>query len=253
MFAEFVNVHREVPMEPSTLISTGVVVGVAAKQAQDFIAAVCGHPGESLGTILGKLGKRRMQNAEAVGIKSHLILLNIGVQPQEVPLNILQPILEGASLQEDSTLQDTWANLLANAADPRNQNPVMPSFHAMLKELTSREVLFLEAIYAILFQPPIPLKIAAQMIQKIYIEKLGYDQKGLALSLGVLMRNQVLTHDVVPRPLRLGDSLLRLPKGTLPKTIRVETEPFFGVTALGIAFISACRPPSPIASKPAGL
>ena len=31
--------------------------------------------------------------------KSDLILLDLGVQPGEVPLNILQPVLEGASLE----------------------------------------------------------------------------------------------------------------------------------------------------------
>jgi hypothetical protein len=131
-------------------VTTGVVLAGAlqiAKQGQEFIAAAHGHPGESIGTILGNAAQRRVHNAEAVANKAHLILLNIGETPQEVPLNVIQPLLEAASLQEDSSLQDTWANLLANSADPRQINPVSPTFAGILKELTARDVRFIDAVY----------------------------------------------------------------------------------------------------------
>jgi hypothetical protein len=44
-------------------------------------------------------------------------------------------------------MQTTWANLLANAADPRSGSLVSPSFPIILKELSSREVRFLDALY----------------------------------------------------------------------------------------------------------
>ena len=131
-------------------LTTGLVVagtlGVA-KRAEDFIAAISGHPGESLGTFLGNIANRRLKNAETVLGKSHLILLDIGVEPGEVPFNIAQPVLEAASLQESGELQDVWANLLANAADPRQISPVLPLFPSILKELSPREVKFLDALY----------------------------------------------------------------------------------------------------------
>jgi hypothetical protein len=130
-------------------VTTGVVLAGAlqiAKQAQDFIAAVAGHPGESIGTTVGNFTRRRFQNVEAVGNKAHLILLDLGVKPQEVPLTILQPLLDSASLEEDTTLQDLWANLLANAADSRNTMTFQPVFIEMLKALTAREVRFLNVL-----------------------------------------------------------------------------------------------------------
>ena len=139
--------------ESTMSIPDPVAVGVTvagtlglAKQAQDFIAAA-GRPGESLGTILGDLGRRRIEYIEAVGNKAHFILLGIGVSPGEVPLNVLHPLLESASLQEEDKLQSTWANLLATASDPRRRDPVEPSFIGMLKELSWREVRFLDCIY----------------------------------------------------------------------------------------------------------
>jgi hypothetical protein len=77
---------------------------------------------------------------------AHLILLNIGEKPREIPLNILHPALEAASLQEDTDLQEVWANFLANAGDPRQVTRVEPSFVAMLRNLSSREVRFLESL-----------------------------------------------------------------------------------------------------------
>jgi hypothetical protein len=130
-------------------VTTGVVLAGAlqiAKQAQEFIAAVAGHPGESLGTIVGNFTRRRVQNVEGVGNKAHLILLELGVEPQEIPLTILQPLLDSASLEENTTLQDLWANLLANAADSRNTISVQPVFIEMLKALSWREVRFLDVL-----------------------------------------------------------------------------------------------------------
>lgn len=131
-------------------VTTGVALAAAlqiAKQAQNFVAAAAGSPGESIGTILGNIAKRRLTNAEKVSNKAHLILLNIGQAPGEVPLNILQPALEAASVQEDRSLQEIWANLLANASDPRALIPVTAAFPTILKELGAREVSFLDKIY----------------------------------------------------------------------------------------------------------
>jgi len=131
-------------------VTTGVALAGAlqiAKQGQVFIAAAFGHPGESIGTMLGNLGRRRVQNVEAIGNKAHLILLNIGVTPQEADLNVIQPLLEGASLQENPSMQEIWANLLANATDPRKLNPVTASFPRVLQDLGPREAKLLDGVY----------------------------------------------------------------------------------------------------------
>lgn len=262
-------------------VTTGIVVAGAtqvAKQAQDFIAAVCGHPGESIGTILGNVANRRLNNVEAVISKSHLTLLNIGETPTEVPLNILYPVLEGASLQDDPDLQDTWANLLANAADPRQANPVLPSFAAMLKELTSREVRFLEALldaisggrgnrrhfwadhnaggYSVdqlmdvcsqakLFRyqgSHSRLSVAEWNANKAIITA---DNRDFAEMIDVLKRNSILDEITHPKPIDVATPLVRaMESRTNPQDINVETERFYKLSQLGTAFLNACRAPS---------
>jgi hypothetical protein len=52
----------------------------------------------------------------------------MGTTAAQTPLKIIQPILDAASLEADSDLQDIWANILANATDARNITPVGPMF-----------------------------------------------------------------------------------------------------------------------------
>jgi hypothetical protein len=248
-------------------VTVGVVIaGVnqIAKQAQDFIAAVSGHPGESLGTILGNFGKRRFDNIEAVGNKAHLTLLNIGVTPGEVPLNVLHPLLDAASVQEDPTLQDTWANLLANAADPRQINRVSASFPGILKELSGREVKFLDALY----------ENANGRLEGIFhfdsIAQIAYDiteLMDLYVSCGLAKTDSLhvvagvdgaspeqkkdreeffLMLDAIRRQDVLRDVTYSDPKGIwsdAPENTPLRTQ--FHVTTLGVAFVNACRPPKP--------
>jgi hypothetical protein len=188
-------------------VTTGLVTAGAlqiAKQAQEFIAAAAGHPGESIATILGSMANRRLKNAEAVGSKSHLILLDIGIRPREIPLDIWQPALEAASLQEDEFLQDTWANLLANAADPRQTTPVTASFTTILKDFTIREVKFLDALYDVVTTQPPPYR-DKQRITEMEFERepllTVYTQAGLS-------RRPSLTYKQIPTGRSTGQNCM---------------------------------------------
>lgn len=247
-------------------VTTGVVLASAlqiAKQGQEFIAAAVGRPGESIGTILGGLVHRRVENVEAVGNKAHLILLNIGEYPQEGPLDIIQPILEGASLQENPSMQDVWANLLANATDPRKQNPVSASFPRVLQELGSREAKFLNAVYMdsiekLAGNPPwrVPEDAAHSMetLRDIY-HKAALSMRRLAfLNVGdgsddprELQRQQGefrITIDVLERHNLIQKIVTMTGHAGFDGGTNKLSE-IFRLTAFGSAFIKACRPPSP--------
>ena len=231
-------------------VTTGVVTATAlqaAKQAQDFISAAAGRPGESLGAILGGMVHRRLENVEAVGNKAHLILLNIGVKPAEVPLNVLQPALDGASLQEDEYLRETWANLLANAADPRKQNPVSPVFSGILKELTGADVKFLDMLstrgnnFTVLFGASLSsLQFAYQKANGLPIQETGDFQ----FSIELLERNQIIAHEVNVAPVELGRAIQRVPRGSVPNELPVKANRVYRVTTLGARLIAACHPPT---------
>jgi hypothetical protein len=237
-------------------VTTGLVTAGAlqiAKQAQEFLAAICGHPDETVGTMLGNIAKRRLKNAETVVGMSHLILLNIGATPKEVPLNVLQPLLESASLQEETELQEIWANLLANAADTGQGNPVEPAFPAMLKELSLREVRFLNALFSEFDDTPRTDADIAHLLhslrdldnyaayQNILRESDGHS---FQMTMDVLERNGIVSLNTKP-PSIDGKQIREATVGRYdPAPIYLEDpDQYYSLTRLGYMFVRACRKP----------
>ena len=121
----------------------------AFKPFANLIERLFGGPVDQVGGIWeDRLKVRRQIRQVKLMQKLSAALKEAKIDAQPIPDSIWIPVLQEASLQDDETLQSQWANLLANAADPRQLNPVLPSFPAILKELTPREVKFLCALRA---------------------------------------------------------------------------------------------------------
>jgi hypothetical protein len=267
--------------DPVTGLTVAGAVGVAAKQLQDFIAAISGHPGESIGTILGGVAKRRHENAGAVGEKAYLTLLDIGVQPQAIPLPVLVPLMEGASLQEDPSIQELWANLLATAADPRHASSVVPSFPTVLRELRHIDAKWLEGLYNNT-RRIIKIQKRNPAISPNKVQEIQYDHRELLklfVALG-LARSEQLTgisvkfyeenHDNIDADMRDFDLLISVvrrlgiikmvekippqhietPDPNEPFLLDVDTRELFFFTAFGEAFMNACLPPLSLDDPP---
>jgi len=70
--------------------------------------------------------------------------------PEEVSVSTLAPWLEGASIEDNSSLHEMRESLLANAADPRdNQRETHRSFVLILRQIESPEQRVLKALYHI--------------------------------------------------------------------------------------------------------
>jgi hypothetical protein len=66
--------------------------------------------------------------------------------PKAVPIKILFPLLEGASLEENEDLHTMWAALLANAASPTKSEMVRPGFIAIMRQMAPDEAVLLKGI-----------------------------------------------------------------------------------------------------------
>jgi len=241
-------------------VTTAVITAAAYKlQSKDRILSlpVAGYPGESLGTIVGNWTKRRFDNAGSVGNKARLIMLNIGEQPKtKAPLSVLQPLVEAASLEEDDDLQDIWANLLANATDPRELITVCSMFPAILGDLRHRDVKFLDALYAdarekledhLLFKDVEQIPYSRPELMKVYVDS------GLASTniynptfeqqqnpqLRKDRENHWMTRDVI----RKHDVIREIFLSGGADGGGSELTSQFHITTLGAAFIEACRHP----------
>jgi hypothetical protein len=228
------------------------------KQAEDFLAAATGQEGKSIGTMLGNLFHRRRGNAVKVLSKAEALRIDAGIPITEILLRIVQPALDGASLEDDPDVQLKWASLLANAADPREAIPVSPMFPGILRDLGHREVKFLDALYDQCLEKASTSMLLKRVSQFIFQQDdlkdlfvaLGFskapklssptfdeqqhvffqhDQNAFYLLLDVIRNHDVIREQILPNqpqapPLSPGQHI-------------------YHFTELGAAFVLACRPP----------
>jgi hypothetical protein len=113
---------------------------------RDFFNRLLGPAADELGGILADpIRMYRFKRSVRLLEKVKRFCSETGFEPKSVPLKILLPILENASLEDDEDLRDRWANLLANATMPEGKTH--PSFVQVLEGLTSLEAKFLSAIF----------------------------------------------------------------------------------------------------------
>lgn len=139
-------------------VEIGKAVSSLSQPIQGFFGKILGPASSEAGEILADNVKFiRWKNTLKILEKAQKEMEIRGIQPKEVPLKILLPILEGASLEsEDENLQDKWANLLTSAA---SGNSSRPSYPKILSELVQSEAQILDYLYAV------ELKIAERKVE----------------------------------------------------------------------------------------
>jgi hypothetical protein len=80
----------------------------------------------------------------AIVQKTERLLLDSGLPANAVPPRLFLPIMEASSIEDNETLQEMWAGLLATAS--HETDSVSPSFIETLKQLTPDEARHLEVM-----------------------------------------------------------------------------------------------------------
>jgi hypothetical protein len=111
---------------------------------KEVVTPFCKEVGEGLGYV-GRVIK--LDLALRMAKRARKMLEDVEVEPQRVPTKLFLPIMENAGVEEDESLQERWAALLANAADPRRSSPVPVSFSTILRDLEAHEALFLDSLF----------------------------------------------------------------------------------------------------------
>jgi hypothetical protein len=246
----------------------------AIKPFANLIERLFGGPADQMGGMLEDgLKVRRMLRQIKLYRKLQKKIEDAGFDPRQIPDTIWVPSLQLASLEDDEDLQEIWANLLANAADPRADNPVTASFPVILKELTAREVKFLDTLYErTRSQPragaPVTEKqLTNEELLNVYSEaglsrqpRLAYltwgdwDKNGMelqadlddfALMMDLLKRNRLLDEAVYTEPINVRNIMNSMGPNlsNMPSEVTIETKTTYSFTQLGASFVSACRPP----------
>jgi hypothetical protein len=147
---------------------------------------------------------------------------------------MLLPIIENASLEGDEDLLTRWANLLVNASRADEHCPVLPSFFAILPQLTRRHLAFMEVLV-----DDARARCGAGLpdTRDITAVDLG-SQDDLRLR----YQRRYAEHG---EPTFLIDDLVRL-RLLAVDLMTLRTVKRYHVSALGYGFVNACRRPGPL-------
>ncbi|MBM3089269.1 DUF4393 domain-containing protein [Ensifer sp. T173] len=120
---------------------------VAERAMNTTFDGVAGVVGDVFGGLLGdgiKQWRTRRLVTTLVKTKDHLESAGIPIEnAKALPMGELYAIFEGASKQEDPTLTEMWAALLANAMNPNDPTPLDPAFPKLLERMSGLDALIL--------------------------------------------------------------------------------------------------------------
>lgn len=122
----------------------------AAKVLSEVVGQMLGQPAiaisDGLAHPIREFFKKRQERAERIVLDAARIVSGHKKQLQAVPGRILLPILEHGSVEDDPGLRQVWSRLLASAAMPNPDVPVLTAYAKILAELSPLEVKILRYI-----------------------------------------------------------------------------------------------------------
>jgi hypothetical protein len=211
-----------------------VAAEAGMKPFADLVQKMFGGAVEQIGGMwTDAIATRRLLRREKLLRKVAEKSAEAGFDPTTVPDKIWMPIVQGALVEEEESLQDIWANLLANAANPRQDTEVHPAFARILEELAPEDALFLNNFYD---------SLAKNSRSMDRFELWHPNGKSIQKSLDVLLRNGLFVK---------GEMYLHNTDGDGNRHKRKEDEWVlkrgdYELTDLGELFVLACRAPKPV-------
>lgn len=172
----------------------------------------------------------RFKNQINIILKAKKFLEEKKIEPIKVLPKTLVSILENGSLEEGDTIQDKWAALLANAADPGKRYSVKPSFAEILKELSPLEVVLLDKMFDEVNQNKNPNKVEIffdkeKICQTFQVQKEQFD----------VIADNLFRLNLCQPPASFGGVKI----GEYP--VQLRTYKVIGFMQLGYEFVGVCR------------
>jgi hypothetical protein len=246
------GVKSKLNMDPNELIKhapellKGGVALAGALKLTDVIKAMLGPAtAEIAERFRDEVRRYRYGRQLDCLMKAEKMAKDAGFTPKAVPIKLLFPLLEGASLEENEDLHTMWAALLANASSPNQSENVRPGFTAILKNMAHDEAKLLKWIREHEEEWPHngPLKwFTAQ-------SELGFTTKGEA-ERAIRIDPRMATcldgleaQQLIRRRYWLPDSSSFLDEES--KYGRKQVAFTLEMTERGVAFLEACSPPKP--------
>ena len=179
--------------------TTGKAIDAAEKLGKFVSKYIAGSLEQGMGIVHDKLMYMRWERQQRYMARAQLFLKQLGLEEpsRAVPMQLLIPMLQGASLEENDELQDRWAKLLVNAADAESRVVVTRNYITILEHLTPYDARVLDKIYSVPEQEFARGFWVCGVVNEFYPDPSNIDAKNppaeLRLALESLMQLGVIT------------------------------------------------------------
>ena len=211
-------------MEIEEILAKGA--DAAIEQVGKAVSKVTGSPAGEFGELLADhIRFRRAENLVKFYVKYQRIVEAAGIDQTAVPFRLWFPIFDSASIEEDDSLQQKWAALLANAANPDSDVSVLPVFAGILGQISPGQAALMDWFYKGEDEP-------AGIVSATEVSNV--------CQVGLTDASLMLTHL----------SQLGLLHGrTTTERLTQDPGPDYAATSFGVAFVKACCAPSTVMRK----
>jgi hypothetical protein len=129
-----------------------------------FVLKVMGPASIEFGGIFEDLTRfYRYKRLLTISDKVESLLARRKIEGKTTPISprVAIPMLDAASLEDDETLQDVWAKLIANSMDPHFEAAIHPGYIEIVKQMSPDEAIILGSFlkldaFPILFSNHVP-------------------------------------------------------------------------------------------------
>ena len=208
-------------------------IEVGEEAARGFLSKVAGPAAEEAGLLLqDKVKMYRFKNQVKAVAKAQKYLEDASINPGQVPLRTLLPLLEGAALEDNESLSNKWASLLANAASGSG-TVVPPSFLTVLSQISPSDASILDH----LCRTTRPLVQGRGIrVTEYVIQLVGGDRQLFDMAVDNLERLNLLNGAA-----EFGENK---ETGEANLTLEIRGRAGLFLTHFGISFCKACSPPA---------
>lgn len=134
-------------MSDSKIDITSTAIEKGLDIAKSFLEKLIFPAVEETGLLLkDKITFWKFKNQVKMLNKAQQFCLKNNIQPKNIPLKLISPMLEYSAIEEDEKLQDKWAILLSNMVDSE-QNIENHVFPYILSQISINEYDILETVY----------------------------------------------------------------------------------------------------------
>lgn len=134
--------------------ATGKAIDAGEKFGGFISQFIAGTLEQGMGIFEDKLKYMRWERQVRLMQRADQLLKEIGLNKptRPIPLKLVVPLLEAASIEDDDSLQDLYARLLVNAANGASRINLQRAYISVLEQLTPLDASLLQKIYSLSYQ-----------------------------------------------------------------------------------------------------